>query len=1148
MVSNNGEKGKLFHIDMTECPYTHLWERGVFRFFYRLDETSQAPLDISCTTIGEVPDYIVKNAMAFQNAYDIFTQRLGLRDPLVSRYFNDAEYIDIFIEDIPKQRGLVSGRTIDMHMCTENIHECQGKSIRIRLHRDLIKGSATPIHELFHVFQYGYAPFTNAWFMEGLARWSQNLTHKRKMHPEKLPQTVEELNRLFKRAHDAEYFWRRLWTLIDEKDIFFHTFLTNISDVAQLLEKESRDVVEYWNKLRKQSNVNNLLLLKSLYKTLIDLSLSEEISTELNTFLHTIKKYIEQTCALYKKDPVQQFLTVLSKIEEESVVEIDNCLLSHIYSPEDGILHIDEIDISTLNASEMETFCVVSKITGTLIISSSTISDLNGFNALEYLDTLMIKKMDSLVRISGFNSLGHLKNLSIQNNKNLVDINGFKQLFKVSNSLSGTLKITSNPKLKSVKFLLGLQKTGSSLYLHHNALETLEGLDQLTQVGASLSLSSNHLRSLEPLASLNKVNGMFGVAFNRLESLDGLDSLETVRVTKWNDDYRSLAIQGNPTLSNVTGLCGLKALEGHMIIHLDDGDQYTYKVKKESNFSENSFEIYDSDGNSLMPSTLIEDWKEKIRQPKVLFTTSWKNTIGNLPWIKPYLMPFDSIEKVIKYYKRNGIDVIYPQIVSSENFLHKNKKTLEKHHIKYLVNEKKLISTFVNKRKFYLFMMENGMDSYIPKLFKNKEDVMYPAIVKAETGGNGRNMQIVNNAEELESSTIDGVISEYIEGIYEYASNIIWENGKILKSVTYQKTAKSEQYIQNLSSSIAVKRIETPFKSIFSEIIESVSETKGFTQCCFDYKIVNGVPKIFEVNARLGFTVWQHSDDLRPLLDIYLQKTIQRSSVEILKKPKMLFGHNWKKAAKACDWIETFHMKPSTVEEVSKFCDEHGIKILFGNNYGMQRWLLDHRSELYKKGFNFIVNEGDVLKTLVKKDRFSTWMTEQGFEMYLPQRYDSVESANFPCVVKPPSGGAGRGIYIAKKSSDINEDKENILLEEYLPGTVEYATSIFYKEGRFLHLKTYSKTVKKEPFILQQESKVDIRSSETLYEKIFLEIVDALCNGKGYCLCSFNYKVVDGVPKIFEINPRTGYTLALHSKDFRQMMALYVQEAEEGKK
>jgi len=79
--------------------------------------------------------------------------------------------------------------------------------VTIDLSKDLRTRNLTPAHELFHIFQNGYTLFKNAWYTEGTARWSESAFRKGTGQAGALPQTAEDLSRLFKLKYDACRFW-----------------------------------------------------------------------------------------------------------------------------------------------------------------------------------------------------------------------------------------------------------------------------------------------------------------------------------------------------------------------------------------------------------------------------------------------------------------------------------------------------------------------------------------------------------------------------------------------------------------------------------------------------------------------------------------------------------------------------------------------------------------------------------------------------------------------------------------------------------------------------------------------------------------------------------------------------------------------------
>ncbi len=125
-----------------------------FRIFYNLNSDDKTPKNIEYKTNDLIPEYILQILKSFSVAYELYIKKFKLLNPLEKGiYFEkSAKFIDILIVDIPLQKGLVSSELIDNSFYF-NDEILKGKSIKILLDRNLITNTATPIHELFHVFQ-----------------------------------------------------------------------------------------------------------------------------------------------------------------------------------------------------------------------------------------------------------------------------------------------------------------------------------------------------------------------------------------------------------------------------------------------------------------------------------------------------------------------------------------------------------------------------------------------------------------------------------------------------------------------------------------------------------------------------------------------------------------------------------------------------------------------------------------------------------------------------------------------------------------------------------------------------------------------------------------------------------------------------------
>jgi predicted ATP-grasp superfamily ATP-dependent carboligase len=156
-----------------------------------------------------------------------------------------------------------------------------------------------------------------------------------------------------------------------------------------------------------------------------------------------------------------------------------------------------------------------------------------------------------------------------------------------------------------------------------------------------------------------------------------------------------------------------------------------------------------------------------------------------------------------------------------------------------------------NKLEFSKILKENNLMDYVPK---TGSDIVYPYILKKETGEYGATTYVVNNAvEELKYAELlnDGLHfkQELVTGNKEYASHIVFKNGKIVSHIRICYTYDREQYIQGKVIYVSKGVCKPKFDAEFTKVLEAI-KYEGL--CCIDYKVKDGLPKIFEINPRFG--------------------------------------------------------------------------------------------------------------------------------------------------------------------------------------------------------------------------------------------------------------------------------------------------------
>ena len=100
-----------------------------------------------------------------------------------------------------------------------------------------MKNSIIPTNKLFEVFLSNYG-IDDIWLFEGLIKWGQNLTYeiKSKNYKYTLPRSLDELDGLFSKPSQSEYFWLELTKQCDKYTIFVREFLENYQSQLEKFE------------------------------------------------------------------------------------------------------------------------------------------------------------------------------------------------------------------------------------------------------------------------------------------------------------------------------------------------------------------------------------------------------------------------------------------------------------------------------------------------------------------------------------------------------------------------------------------------------------------------------------------------------------------------------------------------------------------------------------------------------------------------------------------------------------------------------------------------------------------------------------------------------------------------------------------------
>lgn len=143
---------KVLNIDEFRIRYA---TKGPDALVYQADENRNG-----------IPDVIEDLAIQLTAARDYYVAVLGLKHPLRQHRYRRAQTVDVLVQRLQK-----SGRAFENVTAGADDSDC-ALTMALGAHLQFDR-NVTPAHELFHLFQYGYAMFKVGWYLEGMARWME---------------------------------------------------------------------------------------------------------------------------------------------------------------------------------------------------------------------------------------------------------------------------------------------------------------------------------------------------------------------------------------------------------------------------------------------------------------------------------------------------------------------------------------------------------------------------------------------------------------------------------------------------------------------------------------------------------------------------------------------------------------------------------------------------------------------------------------------------------------------------------------------------------------------------------------------------------------------------------------------------------------
>jgi len=169
-----------------------------------------------------------------------------------------------------------------------------------------------------------------------------------------------------------------------------------------------------------------------------------------------------------------------------------------------------------------------------------------------------------------------------------------------------------------------------------------------------------------------------------------------------------------------------------------------------------------------------------------------------------------------------------------------------------------LIATVSDNNKLFDFLSSSGFQVYLPAVFGKGCEIRFPCVVKRLDLCGGLGVRFAHDTQELASHLRDPLfrrhpyqVQELISGEVEYATNLVCKSGEIVEECSFEYRMRGPMEIRRYRNPIEFKRSpqSDQVMSLFSQIVRRLNFTGP---CNVNFKLIDGLPIIFEINPRLG--------------------------------------------------------------------------------------------------------------------------------------------------------------------------------------------------------------------------------------------------------------------------------------------------------
>jgi predicted ATP-grasp superfamily ATP-dependent carboligase len=214
---------------------------------------------------------------------------------------------------------------------------------------------------------------------------------------------------------------------------------------------------------------------------------------------------------------------------------------------------------------------------------------------------------------------------------------------------------------------------------------------------------------------------------------------------------------------------------------------------------------------------------------------------------------FSTANKIPKTYRKNVSNIVIIPLMETHLYEMPTNFTS-------LTSTPALVQLMADKLKLTENLNTNGFARYVPKTWTNPTDSKFPCIIKRRELNGAQGIKLLKSFHELhnvlsepEFNLKSCFFQDFISSDVEYVCHIVALNGEILFSNYFEYTMPNPEMVRGWDSPTTNinrgSKLNLEVSVIFKEIIKLLNYTGP---CNIDFKMINGVPKIFEINPRLG--------------------------------------------------------------------------------------------------------------------------------------------------------------------------------------------------------------------------------------------------------------------------------------------------------